>query len=54
MPDIKSRKKKLTDNIIEGKLSRDYSKEPFFVEKAKKAKAYLEKHGLFEKLAKKK
>ena len=48
MSDIKS----LTDNIVEGKLSRDFSNDPTFKKRAEEAKAFLKKHGLYEKLTK--
>lgn len=50
MPNIKSQQKKITDNIVEGKLSRDYSNDPFFKKKKEDAIAFLKERGLFEKL----
>lgn len=40
------------ENVIVVKKMHDYSDDPFFKKKAEDAKAFLKKHGLFEKLAK--
>ncbi len=54
MPEIKFKQKKGTENIVEGKLSHDYSNDPFFIKKKEDAIAFLKERGLFDKLTKKK
>jgi hypothetical protein len=43
-----------TSNIIVVKELKDYSKDPYFVKKAEKAREFLEKHPLPESMTKKK
>ncbi len=53
MPSIESKDKK-PGNITVVKKMRDYSDDPFFKEKAEKAKAFIKKNGLPKGFSKKK
>lgn len=52
MPTIKTKNEK-TNNITAVKKMKDYSNDPFFKEKAEKAKAFIEKNGLPKAFSKK-
>lgn len=49
MQSIDKKEAELPDVIVVKEM-RDYSKDPTFVKRAEEAKAYLKKHGLYEKL----
>lgn len=52
MPTAKSKKE--TPGITVVKKMKDYSKDPYFVKKAERARAFLEKHPLPESFTKRK
>ncbi len=46
MPTVASKKSKSGLNVVVNKNMKDYTNEPYFVEKAEKARQLIKKHGL--------